>query len=952
MYYHMIKCLYIRIGFIFFSLFLLINSYGQDTINVQQYMDKYNQSGWGDGYEYALRMKELSDLALKENNIEIYEACLLSKNVAFYELEDFDAFSKSVLECEEISTNNKSISDGFRSAILSDKALVEKIKGNHQAANDITLKAIELEKAGVKDSMRLATFYKNLIINSLNLSDINRAMEYAQKALSMYDGKNLSMYIHADTYHKYGMVFYDANKFEEAVSSLVMSQEIIESYLSNIIELNLDELDSYRLAIDNCHKLAFCALRLNDLKKMRYWIDRSIKYQQRIDFRKYRTNELLGLYYLKNNKFEKAKLNLEKSLDMAIEKYGSDRQYPVIPRMYLNLAKYYSNVDSVELCHKALQKGLIRIDQSTEDSFLSNPSSTSILNSDMSFKLLEFKAEYADSIYRSTNNEKYYQVAMNSYLSLLEHIDVMRNRSLSRGSKKYALDVNVGVVSKALDLVYDHYAKSKSQDELNVVFKILLQSKAKILYDRLKYKQTLDQSIVPKKLTAEEERLRMSINLKDKSIKSINVTNQIDSNRLQVLRQEKFELDEKYNIIDQKIREYDEDFKVDRTSFLSDSDLAELMKTLDEKSAIIEYYLSEDYLYSFIITRNDRLCYRYELNSIQDKLSLFNKALNSNPKVSEIDYLDNQFSYSEFSQFLLPIDELKSLGVSKVMLIPDGHLCDLPFEALLDDVGNFMIETFEFNYFYSFEQLYESVFNSEKGNGDILGLLPQFDALNDTNGYCNSKMGELTFAEKEIEFITKEYDGRFLMGPNASIDNFEREIKDVSIIHLATHASVNKLDPMLSEICLSDGSLTNFDLINMDINPDLVVLAACNTADGDIQKGEGVISLSRGFFQAGVKSLVSSLWTIDDYSSSEIIKDMYSQLMKGASKSESLRLSKLNYLNEADKLRSHPYYWAGLVQIGNDQPVVSNGNFAYMRYLLILVSIFALFLMVQAIRRT
>jgi len=124
----------------------------------------------------------------------------------------------------------------------------------------------------------------------------------------------------------------------------------------------------------------------------------------------------------------------------------------------------------------------------------------------------------------------------------------------------------------------------------------------------------------------------------------------------------------------------------------------------------------------------------------------------------------------------------------------------------------------------------------------------------------------------------------------------------------------------------SDGSLTNYDLQNLNINPELVVLAACNTAQGEIQKGEGIISLSRGFFEAGVKSLVSSLWSIDDYSTSEIVKGMYSHLKEGKSKSESLRQAKLDYLATADKLRSHPYYWAGLVHIGDNVSFYHQSN--------------------------
>ena len=114
---------------------------------------------------------------------------------------------------------------------------------------------------------------------------------------------------------------------------------------------------------------------------------------------------------------------------------------------------------------------------------------------------------------------------------------------------------------------------------------------------------------------------------------------------------------------------------------------------------------------------------------------------------------------------------------------------------------------------------------------------------------------------------------------------------------------------MLNEIYFSDGYLTNYDIENLNISPQLMILSACNAGLWERRKGEGVISLSRGFFETGVKSLISTIWSIEDESYSLIMKNIYSYLKAGKSKPEALTLAKIEYLNTSDKYRLHPYFW-------------------------------------------
>ena len=123
------------------------------------------------------------------------------------------------------------------------------------------------------------------------------------------------------------------------------------------------------------------------------------------------------------------------------------------------------------------------------------------------------------------------------------------------------------------------------------------------------------------------------------------------------------------------------------------------------------------------------------------------------------------------------------------------------------------------------------------------------------------------------------FDGKFNFDDEASEENFKQLAPQYNVLHLATHAITNDLLPSYSKLLLSkndlgkeDGILYAYELYNLRINADLVVLSACNTGYGKINQGEGVMSLSRGFAYAGCPNLVTSLWAASDQSSANIIK--------------------------------------------------------------------------------
>ncbi|MDO8970542.1 MAG: CHAT domain-containing protein, partial [Saprospiraceae bacterium] len=110
------------------------------------------------------------------------------------------------------------------------------------------------------------------------------------------------------------------------------------------------------------------------------------------------------------------------------------------------------------------------------------------------------------------------------------------------------------------------------------------------------------------------------------------------------------------------------------------------------------------------------------------------------------------------------------------------------------------------------------------------------------------------------------------------------------------------------------------DLYTYTLNADMVVFSACKTGVGKLRRGEGIISMARAFSHAGAKSIVTTLWDVDDVASKDLLVDFYQQLQQGKTKDAALQQAKIDFLtkNRGDGgAMMHPFFWAGFIAIGD-----------------------------------
>jgi CHAT domain-containing protein len=223
----------------------------------------------------------------------------------------------------------------------------------------------------------------------------------------------------------------------------------------------------------------------------------------------------------------------------------------------------------------------------------------------------------------------------------------------------------------------------------------------------------------------------------------------------------------------------------------------------------------------------------------------------------------------------------------------------------------------------------------KEGNGPLkpfAGFAPAFTgpAPAGVRSCDNTALPALTCNQEEVSEIRAIFDGEAFLHRHSLKEQFLKNASHYRILHLATHACLDDRDPMMHRIFFSDGSVTASELYHLPLRADLVVLSACNSGMGKLAKGEGFMSLSRAFAHAGVPSMVISLWSVEDCSTSTLMKYFYQHLKSGLSKDEALRQAKLQYLNDSGNLESNPFYWAGFVHMGD--PIALEAGKAHAPY--------------------
>jgi CHAT domain-containing protein len=166
---------------------------------------------------------------------------------------------------------------------------------------------------------------------------------------------------------------------------------------------------------------------------------------------------------------------------------------------------------------------------------------------------------------------------------------------------------------------------------------------------------------------------------------------------------------------------------------------------------------------------------------------------------------------------------------------------------------------------------------------------------------------------REIENLKRIFpESKSFTGEEATFAAFTKNAARFDVLHLACHGQFRPENPLFSSLHLADGFVTVRDLFSQKLKAEIVTLSACETGLHKIYAGDEILGLARGFLSAGAKSLILSLWTVNDEATTELMADFYQNLQLGKTVSTSLRESQIHFI----KRDSHPYFWSPFALIG------------------------------------
>lgn len=718
-----------------------------------------------------------------------------------------------------------------------------------------------------------------------------------------------------------------------------LEQEQEKSYYNILygIARNYMGIGDYEKAFDYYEKIFQNKQKLSELKTYRYLPHLSKAYRK--------VGKLDSAYYYQ-------KMYMDTISDLR------GRYDHSIATGHLHLARIYEAKEDYNRALENIQKGLNSCYGDFDwNYYYENPALKDYDRWDIVFKLLNQKGQILQKFAQSGTDldTSYLQYAHKSFCLASRLIDTIKTRYQSRNTVhtvyQHADDAYEGAIQTAFQL-YKITGKRKYKKKSYPLFG---KNKSVLLRKNLQKSKARNFANIPDSLVRKEAELQEIISYLQSSLHQ-DKSSELDNSQRKAYEKRLLNTREEFYSLKNRIRvNYPAYYQLMYKSDLHT--IKELQKNiLTRDKCVLEYFSGKDaYYYTFIATDTSLI------GSVK-KDSTFEQSLNK--ILQAIDDPDSKIgdfvapSYRLYQSFLGTISY--PLKNKQLHVIPDGQLAYLPFEVLIQKKPSenenhfnqleYVVYDHNINYVYANNFLKNQEADQTSHKSKYLGVAPLFNKNEDTTR--NQGVAQLEGAKQELEYLSLIGQGKKLQGRQATKDRFKDEVKDHEIIHMATHAFLESKYPMNSRLLLANsdtssgnGKLYAWELFNMDIDAELAVLSACNSGRGKMINGEGVMSLGRAFTYAGCPSLVISLWNVHDQVSVELMKEFYRSLDQGMGKNEALRQSKLNYLASADGITAHPYYWAGMITMGDNSPVKEaaflSGNGIIYSFLAILLLILA-----------
>ncbi len=622
----------------------------------------------------------------------------------------------------------------------------------------------------------------------------------------------------------------------------------------------------------------------------------------------------------------------------------------------------YAHLGDYSKAEIAWEKGLPRSALHLKNIKFDTPLSLdNLLGTSSIIEFLFIKAQIAQI--RMKDDPAYAEVVLHTYETIGLLIDNMSNR-LGKGT------MNLVELKKVVKKYYEEgilffikqYEKNQNIKYFNQAFRFMESSKATTLLSSLASSNAQQFYRVSQDLLNREKETNLYLNFTEKLIlEEEGKGNKFDPKKLLDLNRNLNNLKGRKDSIIQVLRKkYPKYYHYNyQNKALS---LQEVQSFLEkENRAVLEYFLGQKYLFTFLICP-DRVEYEVDLIEDLDLPKLVNQFLTP---VKSPDFRNQNEELKAFSKVggelfrILHLNLLDKAGLNNFLIIPDGLLYLLPFHLLPYQTNTYGMKSYA-KYPYLFKKYITSTEYStglhilsenqkRKIKNTYLGFAPKYRSGSRLLGLTEednaiwrgrfpliSREGvdSLHFNREEVLECSEILGGKSFINEQAREYEFKNNGAKAGILHMAMHAFLDNVNPLYSRLAFNlegeqgseeDGLLYAYELYNTQLNADLTILSACNTGVGKISKGEGVVSLSHAFKYAGSPNVVLNYWPANDKSAKDLVVSFARQLKSGKGKAEALNEARKEYLANAPESAQHPYFWAGLTLIGDDDPIAKKG---------------------------
>jgi len=514
--------------------------------------------------------------------------------------------------------------------------------------------------------------------------------------------------------------------------------------------------------------------------------------------------------------------------------------------------------------------------------------------------------------YEAAKNDQYLEYALETFTLADRLIDIIYKESREDLSKLFWRKRGAKFYPKAVEVCYRLQQPEKA-------FFFMEKNKAMVLLENITNASAKRLSKLPQKMLVRERNLIKKIKMLESEIQEYTTS---ESQKADSLKNTVFGFKNQYNaFLDSLEITYPKYYAYKKN--INIVTLKEVQKNLQKNELILHYIVGQEHGFVMLISaKKIQLAQLPNTATLTNIVAAYKNAV-SKPFVNAEDKKVYEKVATQLFQQLIPFAEKTRLSQTQITIIADGILQYIPFEALRTAANTYLIEEAQIQYNYSLSSALQLQQNTAAISQDFIAIAP--------TTFKNDAYSTLATSTTELEKLSAIFNGNHFQHEKAIKKRFTEAYGNYKIIHLSTHGGVHKTTPWLA---FYDEKMTLDELYFTRNQSDLIVLSACKTSDGELKKGEGVMSLARGFFNAGAKSVIASLWDINEKASNEIIQEFYKNSVAGDTKSAALQKAKLTYIqNHNNTSEASPYYWSALTLTGDIRPVEFKRN-SYLYYIL------------------